>query len=151
MRNNNLIICLIACTIFIILPLCICSFIIGVISSNLCVHINNIESYIPNYFYNLGIGNIITIIVLIICYVFILFDFSKTASIIGIMTVSIINALFGIAWFSIGVKILLYVNIDCVGNGFIYITYALVLWFVSVCNFIKDCRSHNTNTEYQNL
>jgi hypothetical protein len=62
---------------------------------------------------------------------------------------SIISALFGIAWFIIGAIILFNDNIECINEGSATVVFALVMWIISAYQIIVGCCSSSKRNQEQ--
>lgn len=139
MSGKAVVVALIVCTALIMLPLAITSIVLGSTSPGTCDYEDKMGLDVAKYLLGLGISSVITCVVLISCYVMLLCD--APVAQIGIVIISILNALFGLAWFIVGAVILFRGNIDCIRNGSSHVIYALVLWCISALYFVKNCCS----------
>lgn len=147
-------VCLIVCTVIVILPLSIATVVIGALAPGPCDHVDVMGLDVAQYLLGLGIASLVTCVIMIISYILLMFESNIVAGVGGIVLIiiSILNALFGIAWFIIGGIVLFRGNIDCIRNSSMHVVYALVLWCLSAFYFFKNCCSFrviktNSNNE----
>ncbi|XWV25709.1 hypothetical protein QJ857_gp0036 [Tupanvirus soda lake] len=145
MKSSALVICMIVFTALIILPLGITSIVLGAIAPGECDYQDKMGLDTAQYLLGLGISSVVTCVLLIIFYLFLLCEACVPIAAIGIVVVSILNALFGLAWFIVGAVILFRGNVDCIRYGSTHVIYALVLWCISAFHLLKDCCSSKTN------
>lgn len=140
--------CLIVCTIILVLPSVVISFIFALdtilthspILPGPCDYTLNLGlgSQISQFILALGIICIITCIALIICYILVLCRPATSIGIVGIMVISMLNGIFGVEWLFVGIKLLFVSNKNCIRNGIIHIITGLLLWCVAAINIFKE-------------
>lgn len=139
--NKILIFFLIFLTAVVMLPLGITSTVLGVKQPGSCDYEDSMGLDVGQYLLGMGIASIITCCLLSFSYILLLTDAAEMIGAVFIMVITILNVLFGFAWFIIGAVILFRSNIDCINNGSSHVIYALVLWCISAFLMLKDCCS----------
>lgn len=136
-------ICLIVCTIIVVLPLSIATIVIGAVAPGPCDHVDIMGLDVSQYLLGLGIASLVSCAVMIVSYILLMFESDIVAGVGGIILIiiSVVNVLFGIAWFIVGGVVLFRGNIDCIRNSSMHVVYALVLWCLSAFHFLKNCCS----------
>ncbi|AUL77503.3 putative ORFan [Tupanvirus deep ocean] len=147
MKTSALVICMIVFTALIILPLGITSIVLGSISPGECDYEDKMGLDVSQYLLGLGISSVITCVLLIMFYLFLLCEACMPVAAFGIMIISVLNALFGLAWFIVGAVILFRGNLDCIRDGSSHVIYALVLWCISAFQILKDCCGSKSNND----
>ena len=59
------------------------------------------------------------------------------------VTISVLNSLFGLAWFIIGGVVLFRSNVDCIQEGVTYVVFALAMWCISAFFIVFNCSRVN--------
>ena len=111
---------------------------------------------VSQYLLGLGISSIAASVLIILCYITILSSISRNeepkCSLVLILFVTILSALFGFAWFIVGAVILFRSNVDCIHQGSATVIYALVLWCLSALHHLEGlCKSRSKRNNYDEL
>ncbi len=135
----------VACCIFVICaPLAITSIALSVQNGGVCDNLD-VGTNLTVAKWLLGSGVASLIVTFFLCTsVFFMMTGSVVAKLFAIV-ITIINTLFGLAWFIVGAFVLFRSNIDCIHEGVTYVSFALAMWcisaffiFVSLVNMFRD-------------
>lgn len=123
-------ICMIICVLVLALPLGITNIVLSQTEDGECDHRDTIGLNIKEY---LLIGGIVSVSVATLMAFFGILSICLGSELtaIPIMVLTVLNILFGIAFFIIGAVILFRSNIECIHEGSVPVIYALVLWCLS--------------------
>lgn len=127
--RTGLTICGVICFLVVALPLGITSIVLSQVEGDQCDYRDQMGLDIKHYLLGGGIASVIA--VALIAFFGLTSLCLDEMSVIPIITVVVINALFGLAWFIIGATILFRSNIECIKEGSVPVIYALVLWCIS--------------------
>lgn len=122
-------------------PLSICCLIIGYQDPGNCDYLDKLTGLNGGqYLIGLGISGIIstTITILSIILMFINESCSVFSSFV-ILLISIISALFSIAWIIVGGMIIFGDNIECIREGSGTLIFSLIMWIFSTIHVLFSC------------
>lgn len=131
--KEGLTICGVVCFVVFALPLGIASIVISQTQSDQCDYTDLMGINIKQYLLGLGIASVIVVSFIAMCGLATLC--SPEIGMGGMVTILIINAVFGFAMFIVGAVILFRSNIQCIQEGSVPVIYALVLWCISASSF----------------
>jgi len=128
----------------VVLPLAIISIVLA-ISSKSCDYEDVMKLNVAHYLLGYGISSIILWVFFVASFFVMTYKNESTnynynyIGVIGIRILSVVNALFGLAWFIVGAIILFRSNIDCIRNESAHVVFALVVWILSVIQICMSC------------
>ena len=130
--------CMVLCTLICVVPIAVANIVMGAISPGDCDYEDKMGMDVSKYLIGGGIASLIAAGVLIFLYMFMIFNITFIFSYVLIIIFSVINVLFGVAWFIIGAVIIFRGNIDCIRDGSAHVIYALVLWCISAWHILMN-------------
>ena len=122
-------ICAAVCFLVIALPLGITSIVLSQTEGGQCDYRDQMGLDMKKWLLGGGIASVVS--VCLIAFFGITSLCIDEMSIVPIVTVVVLNSLFGLAWFVIGAVILFRSNIECIKEGSVPVIYGLVLWCIS--------------------
>ena len=122
-------VCGVVCFLVLALPLGITSIVLSQTEKDQCDFSDRLGLNIKEYLLGGGIASVITAV--LIAFFGILSLIIEEWSAVPIIFITVLNSLFGVAWFIIGAVILFRSNIECIKEGSVPVIYALVLWCLS--------------------
>ncbi len=136
-----LVICMIICIGLVLYPLAIASTVLGALRPGQCDNIDIMGLDVGRYLLGSGISGLIVTTIFLILYVVMLRggENSIIFSQLGVIVVTLVSALFGLAWFIVGAIVLFRSNIECIHLGSSHVIYALVMWCISAFNLFSTC------------
>jgi hypothetical protein len=146
MESKALIITTIVCIAIIGFPLAIANIVLGAIAPGSCDYKDIMGLDVAQYLLGLGIASLIICVLMILFSSMSLCKSTLPVGSIGMAVISILNAIFGTAWFIVGAIILFRSNIDCIHNTSAHVIYALVLWCISAVQIIQSCCTSKPST-----
>ena len=134
-----------AIALFCALPLAITSVVLGAQQPGSCDIKDRMGLDVGDYLLGSGISGIVVCVLLSFMYILVLLDVSPYVAGGGALVVTVLSALFGLAWFIVGAIILYRGNIECIKEGSTHVIYALVMWCLSALSLLHNCCSFKVN------
>ena len=135
------------CILFIGLSLSITSTVLGAMRPGNCDTTDDMGLNVGDYLLGSGIFGIVYCVLLALFYSMVILDIAVVGATVGITFISILGALYGLAWFIVGAIILYRGNIECIKEGSIHVIYALVMWCISAFNLVMNCINIRVNSK----